>query len=404
VALSNGKDRGSWTPGTPIEANFHNWTDEPFVVPRTRQSEAGRPTAVDLFCGCGGFSTGFESAGFQSVLACDIHPPSVNTFAKNHPGASVIVGDMRKVSDNAIADAVGLPRVDLVAAGVPCQGFSLNNRKRWDNDERNFLFREFIRVVNLLQPSAVLLENVSGLRSAANGEFVHAIEGAIARAGYRVQSCMLNAVEYGVPQKRRRVFFLGVRPYLDSWWPVPTHVNPAKYVSVWDAIGDLPQIGSSEASGSYDAPATTDYQRRMRRGARKLLNHVAPSHPDEVIEKIARTEPGKPMYPKFKQRIRLHPDRPSPTQVSGGIRPQFQFGHPKMPRGLTIRERCRLQSFPDTYEITGGIVQGRVQTGNAVPPLLAEAVAREILLSLKGHSMPNSGRRLVGSQIRLFSE
>ncbi len=110
----------------------------------------------------------------------------------------------------------------------------------------------------------------------------------------------------------------------------------------------------------------------------KLTNHKAPNHPKDVIDKIKNTEPGKPMYPKFKQRIRLAWDIQSPTQVSGGIRPQFQFGHPSDCRGLTIRERCRIQSFPDNFVVVGGIVQGRVQTGNAVPPLLAKAIALAI--------------------------
>jgi DNA (cytosine-5)-methyltransferase 1 len=110
----------------------------------------------------------------------------------------------------------------------------------------------------------------------------------------------------------------------------------------------------------------------------KLANHKAPNHPDEVIDKIKNTKPGQPMYPRFKQRIRLAWDMQSPTQVSGGIRPQFQFGHPSDNRGLTIRERCRLQSFPDDFVVSGGIVQGRVQTGNAVPPLLAKAIATAI--------------------------
>ena len=116
----------------------------------------------------------------------------------------------------------------------------------------------------------------------------------------------------------------------------------------------------------------------MRGECAELLNHAAPTHPEETIKKIAATRPGEPMYPKFRQRIRLDWDAPSPTQVSGGIRPQFQFGHPRDARGLTVRERCRIQSFPDRFEIRGGTVQGRVQTGNAVPPLLAFAVANAL--------------------------
>ena len=116
----------------------------------------------------------------------------------------------------------------------------------------------------------------------------------------------------------------------------------------------------------------------MRKNSEKLTCHKSPNHPIDTVQKIAKTKPGEPMYPKFKQRIRLAWDIQSPTQVSGGIRPQFQFGHPEDNRGLTIRERCRIQSFPDDFIVMGGIVQGRVQTGNAVPPLLAKAVAEAL--------------------------
>jgi DNA (cytosine-5)-methyltransferase 1 len=127
----------------------------------------------------------------------------------------------------------------------------------------------------------------------------------------------------------------------------------------------------------------------MRGKEKSLKNHQAPNHPKSTIEMIANTEPGAPMYEKFKQRIRLHPAKPSPTIVSGGIRPQFAYGHPTQPRGLSIRERARLMSFPDWYEFLGGLTQGRVQTGDAVPPLLAQAVAEEIANCINGKTVGN---------------
>ena len=151
------------------------------------------------------------------------------------------------------------------------------------------------------------------------------------------------------------------------------------YVSIRDAIGDLPSLNPKESKDSYASPPFSEYQLLMRKDTDNILTcHMAPNHPIDTIEKIKNTIPGEPMYPKFKQRIRLAWDIQSPTQVSGGIRPQFQFGHPEDNRGLTIRERCRIQSFPDNFFVHGGIVQGRVQTGNAVPPLLAKAVALAI--------------------------
>jgi DNA (cytosine-5)-methyltransferase 1 len=392
-----------WDKTIPPEKNIYFWDGEPKVIPPTVSPSRDKPTCIDLFCGCGGFSEGFRQAGFEAVLGVDIHKPSVDTFRYNHPSATVILGDMRKLSDDKLRDAITDRSIDVITAGVPCQGFSLNNRKRWDEDDRNFLFREFIRAVRLFKPKFVVLENVSGLAMAASGAFKKAISEAVTESGYRVQFALLNAAEYGVPQRRQRVFFVGYRDDFDFRWPEPTHHGSASpFVTVWQAIGDLPQIGPNEERSAYDQPLFSEFQKRMRGDQNVLLNHQAPNHPADVIEKIRSTAPGKPIYPKFKQRIRLHPDSISPTQVSGGIRPQFQFGHPTMARGLTIRERCRLQSFPDHYLITGGLTQGRVQTGNAVPPLLARALAVEILAGLKGETSQSTRSPSRSVQAALF--
>ncbi len=368
-----------WDPRVAPEENAANWRREPVVQPARKKITDGKPLLVDLFCGAGGFSVGLEQAGFQSVLGIDHNAPAIDTHHLNHPHAATILGDIRRVTDTIIRDVVGAREIALLTAGVPCQGFSICNRKRHDGDTRNLLFREFIRVVRALRPRAVVLENVSTLQSAASGGFARAIAAEIAASGYRVESRLLNAVEFGVPQTRRRLFFIGLRDASTIAWPEPTHgEGQTSSVTVWDALSDLPALASGECAERHTAPAATAYQRLMRNGTRRLHNHRAPRHPPATIERIARTPPGEPMYPRFRQRIRLDPDAPSPTQVAGGIRPQFSLGHPTQPRGLTVRERCRLQSFPDGHEITGGIVQGRVQTGNAVPPLLAEAIGRAL--------------------------
>jgi DNA (cytosine-5)-methyltransferase 1 len=233
----------------------------------------------------------------------------------------------------------------------------------------------------------VLLENVSGLASSAGVAFKEAICLAIEESGYRVDCDMLYASEFGVPQKRRPLFFLGVKPGVKLRWPKPTHGPGCKnpYVPVGDAVTDLPFINAGESADHYLSDPKTEYQKLMRKKASKTVhNHVAPKHPQETIDKIGNTKPGEPIYPKFAQRIRLSMDGLSPTQVSGGIRPQYQFGHPTAARGLTVRERCRLQSFPDRFIVHGGTVQGRVQTGNAVPPLLAKAIALQIKDMIQG--------------------
>jgi DNA (cytosine-5)-methyltransferase 1 len=234
----------------------------------------------------------------------------------------------------------------------------------------------------LLQPKVLLVENVANFARHDDGFFGKEVEAGMKDLGYETTSTILNACDFGVPQRRRRVMFLGIKPGFAFRWPNPTHGSSSglkPFVTVGDALlGDLPPLNAKEFSDKYSGPPTNDYQEFLREGATTLLNHHAPNHPKETIERIARTKPGEPMYETFKQRIRLHKDKLSPTIVSGGIRPQFAYGHPTQPRGMSIRERARLMSFPDRYDFVGGIVQGRVQTGDAVPPLLAKAVAMAI--------------------------
>jgi len=362
-----------------VEKSSYLWTKSPVFINRKKKLSEGKLNVVELFCGCGGTTVGFEMAGYQTVLGIDILEPAISTFVRNHPTATAILGDIRQISTDTILKLIP-DKIDVVIAGIPCQGFSLNNRKRHDTDERNFLYKELLRILSVIKPNAVMVENVSGIRSSSNGEIVQAIERGIFEAcGLRVNHQLLSACEYGVPQNRKRVVFIGVKNAQGFNFDdiVKTHGPgcPNPFNTVYDAIGDLPIIESGEHANSYTIVPKTEYQKLMRNNSEKLLNHTAPTHPQETIDKIANTRPGDPMYPRFKQRIRLKWDELSPTQVSGGIRPQFQFGHPEQARGLTIRERCRIQSFPDTFEVMGGLVQARVQTGNAVPPLLAKAVA-----------------------------
>jgi DNA (cytosine-5)-methyltransferase 1 len=324
-------------------------------------------------------------AGFEAVLGVDILPPALTTFANNNKHANVIVGDIRKLSSEALLEAISTVAVDVVTGGVPCQGFSRSNRKRHENDDRNFLFQEFVRVVGVVRPKVVVLENVSGLAQMSSGAFKEAISSAIAGLGYDVYCTILNAADYGVPQKRQRIFFVGVQPGVAWRWPQKIRGSEAApHFTVGQAIlDDLPELNSGQVSDKYQGKPSNELSCLLRGDCQLLTSHEAPSHPQATINRIGRTKPGAPMYNSFKQRIRLDPDKPSPTQICGGIRPQFQFGHPSQPRGLSIRERARLQSFPDDYTFFGGLVQGRVQTGNAVPPLLAKALADQIMQCVK---------------------
>lgn len=370
-----------WDKSVPVEENSYYWKGTP-IITRGNFVPDGSPVVVELFCGCGGTSVGFEMAGFQIALGIDILKPAIETFRINHNSVSTILGDIHKISPQQILDLLNHVQVDVLIGGVPCQGFSLNNRKRHEDDKRNKLYTEFIRFVKALHPRAVVLENVSGMKS--TGNIVETIERDLSEAsGMNVKSKFLYAPDYGVPQSRLRLLFVGVEGQDFDFDRIKKTHGPETehpYVTVGDALSDLPHLESNGKATKYTLEPQNDYQKFMRKGVEnnQLTNHQAPNHPAEVIKMIAGTPQGGALYERYHQRIRLALDELSPTQVSGGIRPSFQFGHPTDARGLTIRERCRLQSFPDWFKVAGGIVQGRVQTGNAVPPLLAKAVALAI--------------------------
>lgn len=354
-------------------------------------ADGNKPKMIDLFCGAGGFSVGCEWAGFQSVFGIDHFEPAVKTWCGNHPNSIGCLGDIRKLDTKYVKELLktkGIEKIDLITGGVPCQGFSIANRKHNDNDERNFLFLEYMRFIKEFMPYYIILENVSGMRSTAGGQFERYIDMSMKSLGYETTIDLVNAADFGVPQTRQRLIFVGVRKDVGLTVPYvfPKGDFQGRYRTVRDAISDLPELENNEEKKEYSAAPQNDYQNLMRgygtiaaiQPPKVLSNHIAPNHPQSTVDKITSTLQGQPMYPKFKQRIRLREDEPSPTQLAGGIRPQFQFGHPTQPRGLSIRERARIQSFPDSYVFRGGTVQERVQTGNAVPPLLVYKLAKPI--------------------------
>lgn len=374
----------AWNKNVKVEENGYYHKGFPLITKGNTHETKG-PIVVELFSGCGGTSTGFEMANYNIALGLDIHTPSLDTFKYNHPGAATILGDISAVTAESIKKIIGNRKIDVLIGGIPCQGFSLNNRKRHAKDERNFLYLEFLRMVRELNPKIVVLENVGGLKKMSNGEFVKKIKNGIAEAGdMKVTHDMLYAPHFGVPQKRERLVFVGIRRGKEFNFSDIKHTHGPgtgkPYVTIAEAISDLPSLKAGNSKDNYGSEPCSNYQKLMRsyNKANRLLNHIAPRHPENTIKKIQKTKPGTPLYPRFKQRIRLAWDDLSPTQVSGGIRPQFQFGHPADARGLTVRERCRIQSFPDNFFICGGTCQGRVQTGNAVPPLLAKAIAEAL--------------------------
>ena len=381
-----------WNNNVPVEKSSYLQDDKISYFNLDHfKLEPEKLRMLDLFCGAGGFAVGCSWAGFQSVFGIDHFQPAIKTWTKNHPHSIGCLGDIAKVNPADVKKLLaskGVNHIHLITGGVPCQGFSIANRKHNDNDERNFLFLEYMKFVKEFEPDYLILENVSGMRSTAGGKFEDNIKECMHSLGYQTTVKLVNSADFGVPQIRQRLLFIGVKE--NAGFTVP-YVFPqgdfiGKYRTVRDAISDLPILGNNESVDKYNSQSLTEYQKLMRGESRKikisktkvLYNHVAPNHPQETIDKIANTVPGEPMYEKFKQRIRLRMDEPSPTQLAGGIRPQFQFGHPEQNRGLTIRERARIQSFPDSYVFEGGTVQERVQTGNAVPPLLIYNITKPI--------------------------
>lgn len=390
-----------WDKAVPVEkSSYLNSEEAVFLNEENVKKPEGKLSMIDLFCGAGGFSVGCNWSGFESVFGIDHLEPAMQTWMHNHPNALGCLGDIRGVTPKQVREKLeekGISHIHLITGGVPCQGFSIANRKHNDDDERNFLFLEYMKYVEEFSPDYIILENVSGMRSTAGGKFENEIKSYMESLGYNTNVKLVNAAEYGVPQTRMRLLFVGVKrdSGLSEKYIFPEGKysdNPEdgsgkiKFRTVSDALSDLPLLENNERKDKYENSAITEYQKMMRgeseylpqKKATKLSNHLAPNHPQDTIDKINNTKPGEPMYEKFKQRIRLKMEAPSPTQLAGGIRPQFQFGHPVQPRGLSIRERARIQSFPDTYEFLGGTVQERVQTGNAVPPLLIHEITKSI--------------------------
>ena len=198
-----------WDTEISVEKSSYYWNKKPIITGKPKLSKK-KPVVVELFCGCGGTSLGFEMAGFQIAVGCDIHAPSIETFKGSHPNSSTILGDVKIVQPTDIVSLLDGREVDVLIGGVPCQGFSLNNRKRHEGDDRNMMYKEFARFVELLKPKAVVLENVSGMKS--TGTFVDDIEKHLSDVGeMKVTSQLLYAPNYGVPQKRTRMVFVGIR-------------------------------------------------------------------------------------------------------------------------------------------------------------------------------------------------
>jgi DNA (cytosine-5)-methyltransferase 1 len=362
-------------------------------------------SVVDLFCGCGGLSLGFEAAGFEVLGGNDFDDEALIAFSRNHPAARTWPGPVEDITSASVLDDVGLGvgELDVLIGGPPCQGFSQNRARRhiagqFVDDPRNHLFKEFLRFVEDLQPRAVVIENVPQLLIKQGGTFWREISERLGSLGYATEASVLNSVDYGVPQRRRRAVILAARdgrPQL----PSPTHGPPVEgmlfglepYVTIWDAISDLPRLdpGYGQSPGEYGSEPKTVYQKERRGPEVVVTEHVAWVVSKVQAERIsylgegdgaeklpAHLQPKSGYGSAYRRMARNMPALTITTwmyHAGSGM-----FVHPVDDRIITLREGARLQSFDDTVQFVGGKTSKCRQVGNAVPPLLAKAIAESV--------------------------
>ncbi len=344
-------------------------------------------TAIDLFSGCGGFSYGFQQAGFHVLLGVDNTEIALKTFERNHNDSKSLLLDLHEDSSiDRIIEETNNKKVDVIIAGPPCQGFSLTGSRK-ENDERNSLFYAVFKLAGRVNPKAIIIENVPGLLTLYGGKAKKEIIELCDKMGYNCNSKLLYAPDYGVPQIRKRVFFVALRKDLGVFeFPEATHI-PENYVGCKDAIGDLPDLVADlgDEKLEYDKKPFSNYQKDMRNGNKILQNHLGTKHTEHVINVISQVPEGgnhKDLPPgvgdsrKFNEAwTRYHSQKPSKT-IDTGHRNHFHYKWNRVP---SVRENARLQSFPDDFVFLGNKTQQYRQVGNAVPPILGKVLGEQLL-------------------------
>jgi len=336
-------------------------------------------TVLDLFCGCGGLSYGFEKAGFDVLYGIDSWSDALKTFSFNHKESKAIQEDLGSKNVLELIKENKIKSVDLIIGGPPCQGFSIAG-KRDVNDERNLLYKSFLDFVDELKPSAFLMENVPNIMSMGKGIVKENIINDFTKIGYKVFTKILLASDYGVPQNRRRAFFIGFKENTDYVFPAPISDNK---INAKDAISDLPDVDIEDGTNYPVLPKST-YQKLMRNGNKFLHNHQLTNHKPKTVDIISLVPDGgnykdlpKDLQGTRKVNIawtRLNSNKPSFT-IDTGHRHHFHYEYNRVP---TVRESARIQSFSDDFIFLGSKTSQYKQVGNAVPPMLAKVLAESI--------------------------
>lgn len=357
---------------------------------------------VEFFCGAGGFSADLPKDLFRILSANDLDHDACESYRANHPNVHVVEGKIEGV--NASMMLAGNGDVDLILGGPSCQGFSTVGAKKED-DERNGLFRHYLRLINEIGPKMFVFENVHGFKVMYGGRMFRELRELAGQMGYDLKAAVLDAVNYGVPQHRKRVIIMGVKRGLglnfgdpDTFSDImpPTHSGPGlpAALTLRDAISDLPAVDAGGSAAEYVAAPLTEYQGVMREGSTGLTEHVAANHGEGLLGVLRLVPRGGSILdvPEELKRScfhnsygRLRWDKPAPTITRNfGTPSSGRNIHPDNDRGLTTREGARLQSFPDGYVFVGSKASKTLQIGNAVPPILGRALclaARSVILA-----------------------
>lgn len=373
-------------------------------------------TFIDLFCGCGGFSLGLERAGLSGLAAIDFNEEAIAVFKKNLAQIPyVLKEDVTKFTPKDLAKLLEIDSVDVIVGGPPCQGFSTvrqvdgaNHGKRLVEDKRRYLYQEFLRYVDHFRPKLFVMENVLGIRSASGGEYFTRVQKEARAIGYRVHAQVEDCIELGLPQKRRRQLFIGTRLDLPDYFRPEIKKAPRAYdrPTLWQAIGDLPHLkaGEGEEDCDYDMNRRKAHVSRFGRRylyrvleaplAPKLTAHRARPHSERDLRDFALLREGENSkeamdrgvefefpYDKenFKDRYtRQHRNEACSTIVAHLSKDGLMFIHPTQNRSLTPREAARVQSFPDWFEFPIARTHQFRVIGNAVPPLVGEAIGMAV--------------------------
>ncbi len=363
---------------------------------------------VDLFAGVGGLSYGFaHDSDFQIIAANEILEPMAKAYSANHPDVKMYNKDIKDFSIFDLENDLNISKgdIDVVIGGPPCQAYSTVG-KRLIDDPRGKLFQEYFRILCEVKPRIFIFENVKGLLSMQGGNLIKQIKALFESVGYTVQMKLLNAADYGAPQIRERVILVGTLDNTPFVYPTRTHYDPSvedlshkglkPYVTLGEALGDLPSIKSGEYSTTYSSNPQNDYQRLMRENSSDTIaEHETSKNNDRLVALMtALPDGGSPkdipeeLRPKSgfaNTYCRLWWNRPSTTITRNlGCPSSSRCIHPKDPRPLTTREGARLQGFPDNYVFYGSRADKHLQIGNAVPTFLSYAIKDSVKKYLRG--------------------